>query len=542
VSHDLDRRLAALAEAVRLAEGRLDEEPVVNANSVVAKAGARLGFGIENTVVALAGSTGVGKSQLFNALSRSELAAVSRRRPTTAVTQAAVWGDGADPLLDWLEVPRRHGLEPGELEGLVLLDLPDFDSVEFHHRDEADRVVALADLVLWVAEPQKYADAALHDRYLRPLASHANAMAVALNQSDLLSRADIAAWRNDMARLLAEDGLQDIPIVVVSARTGAGLEELRQLLRERVAARRAAVERLEADVADAAGALASASGTGTPAGIRGDDRARLFVALEDAAGVRGILHAVSAAHRRRGALATGWPFVRWILRFRPDPLRRLRLPEAPQPSVRTSRPAPTDVQRAQVGTATRALADGATEGLPAPWPRLARDAATNAEDALPDRLDRAVASTDLHVSRPRWWRVAAFVQRVFAAATILGMLWLLALAVLGYLHVDEVVPLPELWDVPIPTWLLLGGIAAGLASAFAFRVVNALSARRRVRSAARSLRRQIGEVAEELVLGPLEAELESYGKLRDAVEVASSGRQRHRIRPKAPVTSSSLGR
>jgi GTP-binding protein EngB required for normal cell division len=542
VSHDLDRRLAALAEAVRLAEGRLDEEPVVNANSVVAKAGARLGFGIENTVVALAGSTGVGKSQLFNALSRSELAAVSRRRPTTAVTQAAVWGDGADPLLDWLEVPRRHGLEPGELEGLVLLDLPDFDSVEFHHRDEADRVVALADLVLWVAEPQKYADAALHDRYLRPLASHANAMAVALNQSDLLSRADIAAWRNDMARLLAEDGLHDIPIVVVSARTGAGLEELRQLLRERVAARRAAVERLEADVADAAGALASASGTGTPAGIRGDDRARLFVALEDAAGVRGILHAVSAAHRRRGALATGWPFVRWILRFRPDPLRRLRLPEAPQPSVRTSRPAPTDVQRAQVGTATRALADGATEGLPAPWPRLARDAATNAEDALPDRLDRAVASTDLHVSRPRWWRVAAFVQRVFAAATILGMLWLLALAVLGYLHVDEVVPLPELWDVPIPTWLLLGGIAAGLASAFAFSVVNALSARRRVRSAARSLRRQIGEVAEELVLGPLEAELESYGKLRDAVEVASSGRQRHRIRPKAPVTSSSLGR
>ena len=33
--------------------------------------------------------------------------------------QAAVWGDGADPLLDWLEVPRRHGLEPGELEGAV---------------------------------------------------------------------------------------------------------------------------------------------------------------------------------------------------------------------------------------------------------------------------------------------------------------------------------------------------------------------------------------------------------------------------------------
>ena len=164
-----------------------------------------------------------------------------------------------------------------------------------------------------------------------------------------------------------------------------------------------------------------------------------------------IVQAVDAAQRRRGSLATGWPFVRWIRRFRPDPLRRLRLPETPQPSVRTSRPEPTEVQRAQVATAARALADRAAEGLPAPWPRLVRDAATQGEDELPDRLDRAVSGTDLHVGRPRWWRAAAFLQRVFAAATIVGMLWLLALAVLGYLHIDEVVPLPELWDVPIPT-------------------------------------------------------------------------------------------
>jgi hypothetical protein len=523
VSNDLDRRLAALAEAARLAEGRLDEHAVARANAVVAKAGARLGFGIENTVVALAGSTGVGKSQLFNALSSSELAAVSRRRPTTSVTHAAVWGDGADPLLDWLEIARRHRLAPGELGGLVLLDLPDFDSIERHHRDEVDRIVALADLVLWVVEPQKYADAVLHERYLRPLAAHAAAMVVALNQADLLAPAEVDAWRDDMARLLAEDGLHDVPIMVVSARTGTGLEHVRRLLRGRVATRRAAVERLEADVADAAGALASVTGTGTPAGIRNDDRARLLSALEDAAGVPVIVHAVDAAHRRRGSLATGWPFVRWIRRFRPDPLRRLRLPETPQRSVRTSRPEPTEVQRAQVATAARALADRAAEGLPAPWPRLVRDAATQAEAELPDRLDRAVAGTDLHVGRPRWWRAAALLQRLFAAATIVGMIWLLALAVLGYLHIDEVVPLPELWDVPIPTLLLLGGIAAGVVLALVFRLVNAASGRRRGRFAARALRRQIDDVANELVLGPVEAELESYAQLRKAIDLAKPG-------------------
>ena len=182
------------------------------------------------------------------------------------------------------------------------------------------------------------------------------------------------------------------------------------------------------------------------------------------------------------------------------------------------------MQRAQVATAARTLADRAAEGLPAPWPRLVREAATQAEDELPDRLDRAVSGTDLHVGRPRWWRAAAFLQRVFAAATIVGMLWLLTLAVLGYLHIDEVVPLPELWDVPIPTWFLLGGIAAGIVFAVVFRLVNAASGRRRGRAAARSLRRQIDEVAKELVVGTVEAELESYAQLRKAIERAKPGK------------------
>jgi predicted GTPase len=151
----LDERLAALGEAARLADGRLDADAVEQAREVVAQAGERLGLGLESTVVALAGPTGAGKSRLFNALAGEDLASVGRRRPTTSTGQAAVWGDGADPLLDWLEIPRRHRLAADGLDGLVLLDLPDFDSVETAHRLEVDRVVGLADLVAWVVEPQK---------------------------------------------------------------------------------------------------------------------------------------------------------------------------------------------------------------------------------------------------------------------------------------------------------------------------------------------------------------------------------------------------
>jgi hypothetical protein len=65
------------------------------------------------------------------------------------------------------------GREDDACEGVVLLDLPDHDSTEVSHHLEVDRLVQLADLLVWVLDPQKYADAAIHDRYLKPLASHA---------------------------------------------------------------------------------------------------------------------------------------------------------------------------------------------------------------------------------------------------------------------------------------------------------------------------------------------------------------------------------
>jgi hypothetical protein len=519
VSGELDARVAALNEAAELADGRLDADSVERARAVVDKAGARAGLGLETTVVALAGPTGAGKSQLFNALTGSDLAAVGRRRPTTSVGQAAVWGGTADPLLDWLEIRRRHRLDSGDLDGLVLLDLPDFDSVEAAHRLEVDRIVALADLVLWVVDPQKYADAALHDGYLRPLASHEAAMAVVLNQADLLAPADVASWRNDLERLLEQDGLRGIPLMTVSARTGEGLPDLQKLLQQRVASREAAVARLAADLDAAAEALASTC-VDVATEIARDDRQTLVAALEDAAGVPTVVRAVTDAHRRRGALATGWPFVRWVRRLRPDPLRRLRLPETPQPAIRTSLPPPTDVQQAQVATAARRLADRAAGNLPPPWPRLVRDAALAAENRVADRLDRAVGSADLHVSRPRWWTVAGLLQRVFAAAAAAGALWLLVLFVLGYLRVDELVPLPEIRAIPIPTWLLLGGIAVGIVLALLARLVNRAGARRRARAASRSLRAEVETVAQELVISPVEQELSAHTRLCKAVNVA----------------------
>ena len=134
---DLVEQLKALAEAAELCEGRVPTEVLAEARRVVEQADRRLALSGSATVVALAGATGSGKSSLFNALSGTELATVGVRRPTTAHAMAATWGeDAAEDLLDWLQIPRRHALEPDRpataeaLDGLVLLDLPDHDSTE----------------------------------------------------------------------------------------------------------------------------------------------------------------------------------------------------------------------------------------------------------------------------------------------------------------------------------------------------------------------------------------------------------------------------
>ena len=448
-----------------------------------------------------------------------------RRRPTTATATAAIWGDGAGPLLDWLEVPRRHRVAGDGLDGLVLLDLPDFDSVETAHRLEVDRVLELADLVVWIVDPQKYADASLHDRYLRPLASHRETMLVVLNQADLLDAAALAACRADLTRLLREDGLDGVPMLAASARTGDGLAGLREVLAQRVAAREAAVTRLRADVGSAADGLAAGC-DGKPPGVARADRARLLAALEEAAGVPAVVRAVERAHRRRGALATGWPLIRWALRLRPDPLRRLHLGDRPDAAQRTSLPGATGVQRAEVSAASRTLAARASDGLADPWPGLVRAAATSAEDELPDRLDRAVAGTELPARTPRWWSVLGLLQRVLALAVAVGALWLVALAVLGYLQLQDAVPTPDVYGFPLPTVLLLGGLLLGLLVGGLTRWANGIGARRRGRRAARALRRGVEEVAEAGILAPVVAELEVFGALCSAVAVARGERQR----------------
>ncbi len=565
---DLAGRTAALEAAVRESAGRLDGPLLDEARRVVTRAHERGGLSAEHTVVALAGATGSGKSSVFNAVAGSDLATPGVRRPTTSHAMAAVWGTGAGPLLDWLDVRvrhempvgpeaatapatpargvtglfRRHQTPAGATTGLVLLDLPDHDSVVVEHRVRAERLVERADLLVWVVDPQKYADAALHERYLRPLAGRGDVVVVVLNQVDRLAPSDAEAMRADLERLVAADGLAGARVVTASARTGEGIDRLRDLLAEAAQRREAATARLALDERAVAARLLTACGQ-SPSERAGDKaRVALHAALEDAAGVPVVTEAVRRAAVKDARQATGWPLTRWLGRLRPDPLRRIGLrPDAHRvPADRpdlavTSLPAARAGVRAQSATAVRAYVDQMTAGAPEPWVLATRHRTAEGFDRLPDALDQAVAGTRLEAGRrPLWWRLANVLQWLVLLTAVAGLLWLGLAFLLAYFQLPAL-PTPVLtvggadWggtgrgvDLPWATVLVVLGVVVGILLALVFRVCAGIGARRRASAARKRLRESVARVADDLVRRPIQEEMIALARARTAAAIAAS--------------------
>ncbi|GAA1711456.1 hypothetical protein GCM10009809_04620 [Isoptericola hypogeus] len=262
-SHDatLRARTQDVAEALEIAGSRLDDATRSRVAAAVEGVRARLALGVDHTIVAFAGGTGSGKSSLFNKVSRLSFADVGVKRPTTARVTACSWSDDAEALLDWVGVDRERritqsgeldGVDERGLDGLVLLDLPDHDSVEPAHREVVDRVLPMVDLLVWVVDPQKYADDALHTGYLRDAVGSEASMVVLLNQVDTVPDTQRGNLLEDLRRLLADDGLTGVHVQEVSARSGEGVDEVRTLLEEACARRSVAAGRAAAELDSAA--------------------------------------------------------------------------------------------------------------------------------------------------------------------------------------------------------------------------------------------------------------------------------------------------
>ncbi|MFG2328704.1 GTPase [Streptomyces sp. NPDC048604] len=523
-------RLDALHELVGLSRARLETETLAEAGRVIDEATARSRLSNRHTVVAIAGATGSGKSTLFNTLAGVPVSETGLRRPTTSAPIALSWSEGAAGLLDRLAVPgrlRRRPLAGGaadaDLQGLVLIDLPDHDSAVTAHRDQVDRVLALVDAVIWVVDPEKYADAALHERYLRPLAGHAEITFVVLNQIDRLSTEAADLVLDDLRRLLDDDGMAlgehgepGATVLALSALTGEGVGELRDLLGRFVQDRSAPARRLAADVDAAARRLRPVYVADGRPGLgersREDFAARLAVAV----GATAAGEAAERAWRRNANRACGTPWLRlwrWYERTRDhgsstDP--RLESPAEEEPTARQ-----------RVEQAVRIVSDEASRGLPAPWAQAVREAAERGAEGLPEALDGLAVEAGEPAGRPprpAWWPAAVLVQASMTLLQIFGALWLLG-QIIGVLE-------PGLLP---PVLVMLGGIVGGPLVEWACAAAAKGPARRYGDEAERGLREAAAACGRARVLDPVAAELMRYREVREQyVRVSTTSPHSHR--------------
>lgn len=527
-SSRLDARLQALQDARELGEGVLPDQSLQEAFDVLERASSRRSLSGDHTVVGFFGATGSGKSSLFNAVSGAEIATAAARRPTTSEPLAGVWGAaGSEALLDWLEVGNRHHAAPvdgfaDEQTGLILLDLPDFDSTRAANREIVQRMVGMVDVLVWVLDPQKYADAAVHNGFLAPHASHGAVTLVVLNQVDRLPECDVRPVLDSLHAILSSEGLGQVRVLASSAVTGAGIGEVRAAIRKVAVQRQAQSRRLEADITKAAEDLRGAAGDGEAAGVRNAARTRLAEELAVAANVPAVVRAVGQSYRLESVRRTGWPVTRWLSRFRADPLRRLNLRrDSPAGVNRTSLPPAGAPERARTDAAVRDFADTASVGAPGPWRAAIRGAARAGRERLPDALDQAIAGTDLGANRKAWWWGAFNIVQWLALLTVLGGLgWLGVLAGLAYLQL----PVPEVPRVegwPIPTLMILFGLVLGIFLAVTGRFIAAGAARARSARARRRLNSAVAAAAEELVVAPVEKEIARLTAFNKALQKAA---------------------
>lgn len=474
---DVSRMIVELDEAIAVAASCLPAGVEAAARAGLDDAVRRYEQAGEHTVVALVGGTGSGKSSLFNALTDSDFADDGVLRPTTRRASSCTWGSDAESLLDFLGVDPARRLEraaDGAASGLVLLDLPDNDSVEEAHLKQVEQLLPVVDVLAWVVDPQKYADHLLHANYLQVLGRRADAMVVIVNQIDTLTPAGLETILADVRRLLIEDGLPDVDVLTTCAVSGQGVDTLWQRLTSVAAGESTARRTIAAELGQIATRVLSHMGK-SEASV---DDAVIDEAVSELLAASGVEAVSDAIASGRGA----------VMR-----------PQAPG--------------RAAVAAIGSSWAAQATEGLPSPWAD-AVEAELPSVRQLQESTARALAAVPVPTPR-KGPHIGLVVAGALLAVIAVGMG---VLAAIGATNPDF-----GLGGAPRIV-LVLGACALLVAAAFALIRAPQQAQEARTTAAAaynESVRSQVRDEVRDVLVLPTAEVLARHARSRELLESAA---------------------
>lgn len=591
------RSVTSLKDAISYGEGRVPETVLLDAAETLERLSQRRELSTEHTVIGFFGATGSGKSTLFNAIAGQNIALSAPTRPTTSTVQAAIWeAEGSEELLDWLGIDKRvypqtqalaaegdatEGNEAGggaaapnavtepapglfnrirravggrgemrtRTGGLILLDMPDFDSVTTTNRDLAARMMRYVDVLVWVVDPQKYADAVIHRDFMVPLAASGAQALCVLNQADKLAPAEVPAVLASLTRLLQAEGTEAHLLaapIAVSARTGEGVDVLRDLLAQVAAAKSLSLQRTDAQLHATASQLrtyAGGEGTVLAGAYALEAEQKLVKACYSSSQAEQVLQAATASYRRAAGQRTGWILTRWMSRLKADPLRRLHLGQQDETKstskaeksagmlgsdsenapelVASSLPPLSAAQKAGMANAVRQYSKQMAARIDEPWKRSMKEAALSREAELPELLERDMVRIDYGLGRTRApWVIFNALQWIALMSALVGVGWLTLISGLAYLQIQlPPAPTPEGSPVPLPTLLLLLGVLLGIASAGVGRLLTAMGSRYYARKLRGRLQTGVEKAVQSCVVAPVQQEAKRLNAYRKALDI-----------------------
>ena len=501
--------LAALADAADAATTLGID--AARARGVRERAGARLGFEGSAYVLALVGGTGVGKSSLLNALAGDVISPASARRPTTDAPVAWVASSArreTAPLLDWLGVREIRDHDTGGFGDVAILDLPDVDSTTPEHRARVDELLPRVDAVVWVADPEKYRDAVLHDDYLRRWAPRLARQLVVVNKADRMPD-DVERVREHLASSLRDAGLNGIPVAVTSATQNGEVRELREWIAQGVEAKRVISARISTEVREAAADLAARAGVveGAPVLVSAERRTRALADVtREAATVidlRGLERQAVAATRLAARPRGAGPFAHLTaLIYRAS--GRDRVAADPEGYLRRWRERGTLARPAEP---VRALIAELIANVPAET-RGALASLIDVEGLrgrLASAIHAAVAArtTDVRAPTSFVWSVIGLLQYAVTAGLLFVGLWIAAVFLLHapFASVD----VPVLGPIPTPLVALAALLLAGYVLARMLGAHAGLLGRRWARRLRNDLMRELESRLGDALFAPLAA-------------------------------------
>lgn len=163
-------------------------------------------------IVVVAGSTGAGKSTLYNSILAEEISRAGVLRPTTREPVLAYNPLDEDvfvtsPATELSRVVRHDGVP----RGTALLDAPDLDSLLTENRETAKTLLEAADLWLFVTTAARYGDA-LPWATLAQARERGASVAMVLNR---VPQANLTTIRGDLLNRLRDHDMANTPLFVV---------------------------------------------------------------------------------------------------------------------------------------------------------------------------------------------------------------------------------------------------------------------------------------------------------------------------------------